>query len=62
MNDIMAIAAKFPLDGKPFEYSQIKTGHINETYPCHTSYSFDYYIIRHKHIQRYGCVNMEDYP
>ena len=32
MNDIKAIAAKFPLDGKPLEYSQIKTGHINETY------------------------------
>ena len=32
MNDIKAIAGKFPIEGKPLDYTQIKSGHINQTY------------------------------
>ena len=37
MNDIKAIASQFPIEGAPLEWSQIKSGHINETYLVVTS-------------------------
>ena len=44
MNDIKAIAAKFPTEGKPLEYSQIKSGHINETYLVTTDAGVKYIL------------------
>ena len=44
MNDVKAIAAKFPIDGKPVEYSQIKTGHINQTYLVTTDQGVKYIL------------------
>ncbi|MBQ2960170.1 MAG: aminoglycoside phosphotransferase family protein [Oscillospiraceae bacterium] len=44
MNDIKAIAAKFPIEGKPLEYSQIKSGHINQTYLVTTDTGVKYIL------------------
>lgn len=44
MNDIKAIAAKFPIAGAPVEYTQIKSGHINETYLVTTDAGVKYIL------------------
>jgi len=44
MNDIKAIAAKFPIDGEAVEYFQIKSGHINETFLVTTDKSVKYIL------------------
>ena len=44
MNDIKAIAAKFPIDGEAVEYFQIKSGHINETFLVTTDKGVKYIL------------------
>ena len=44
MHDIKAIAAKFPIEGVPAEYTQIKSGHINETYLVTTDKGVKYIL------------------
>ena len=44
MNDIKAIAGKFPIEGSPVDYTQIKTGHINQTYLVTTDQGVKYIL------------------
>ena len=44
MNDIKAIAGKFPIEGRPLDYTQIKTGHINQTYLVTTDEGVKYIL------------------
>ena len=44
MNDIKAIASQFPIEGAPLEWSQIKSGHINETWLVTTDMGVKYIL------------------